>query len=161
MMEQELDTAAGRVAVRPLAAPAVIPGIVPIVVLALTLFGVVLLVQLSGVTATGYDLRRLQNERADWARENQTLESYVANLQSLERVERVAVDRLKMIPAKERIFVRTSRQPARATVPAEQPPQVPALATRPEPDDPHLRFARWLASWLAIKPPEHLARPDR
>lgn len=148
-MEQQYD----RITSRTLTLPIALPSALPLVALTLALFGVVILVQLRGVTTTGYDLRRLQNERADWRRENQLLESYVANLQSLDRVERVAVDKLKMMPTKDRVFLKTERQPAVVPVAAELPPASELEATTSISETPERQFARWLASWLAAKPP--------
>lgn len=149
-MEQQYD----RVATPALPVPIALPGVLPLVAIALALIGAVILVQLSGVTATGYDLRRLKTERSDWQRENQLLESYVANLQSLERVERVATDKLKMVPAKDRVYLTTARRPQAHPVPAELPPRPESAAAAAAAETTQLRLARWIANWLAVKPPE-------
>lgn len=149
------------VGARPLPFPIVIPGAVPIVLVALGLVGLVLLVQLSGVTATGYDLRRLRDERADWERENQLLEAYVADLQSLNRVERAAIERLKMVPATERVFLSVSHRPSSTPLAAELPPMRTAPAAIPVADDLQVQIAGWLTDRLAVKPPERSPVPAR
>lgn len=153
-MEQRIE----RVVARALPIPIALPSVLPLIALTMALVGAVILVQLSGVAAAGYDLRRLQQERTNWERENQLLESYVADLQSLERVERVAVERLKMVPTKDRIFLVASRPPLTKPVPEELPPAPQeAVATASE-EDLQLRIARWLAGWLALTPPESAQR---
>jgi hypothetical protein len=68
----------------------------PSILLAASLVALVYLLQTSGVATTGYDIQRLQTERADWQLRNEQLRLELAKRQSLTWVESEAVGRLGM-----------------------------------------------------------------
>ncbi len=97
-------------------------------VLSAAVLGLISLTLTTLVTTRGYEVQRLQTERARWTEQILRVETEISSLQSLDRVEREARTRLKLTEAKERLFVN----------PAELPPPVPAAApveksTEPDP----------------------------
>jgi hypothetical protein len=83
----------------------------PTLLLAGCLVALVYLVQTSGVATTGYDIQRLQAERADWQLRNEQLRLELAKRRSLTWVEAEATGRLGMQKpdAGSTIYLRTSR----------------------------------------------------
>jgi cell division protein FtsL len=73
--------------------------------LALAVLGLLQVNQAGDATSTGYAIRRLELERDEWASQVRRLEAEVAALTALERVERVATNRLGLKPAVERIYL--------------------------------------------------------
>jgi cell division protein FtsL len=71
-------------------------GWLPLVLLCACAMALVYLVQTSGVATTGYDIQRLQREKADWELRNDQLRLELAKLHSLAWVESEAVGRLGM-----------------------------------------------------------------
>jgi cell division protein FtsL len=63
------------------------------------------LMQSSDATTTSARVQRLQDQLADWEARTQELQVEVATLGGLERIEREATERLKMVPATETIYV--------------------------------------------------------
>ena len=59
----------------------------PTILLAASLVALVYLLQTSGVATTGYDIQRLQTERADWQLRNEQLRLELAKRRSLTWVE--------------------------------------------------------------------------
>ena len=80
-------------------------------------FGVVALLlllqvsQTSDATRTGYDIRRLEQERLDWSAQVHDMEAEVAGLASLDRVEREATGRLGLVPAQNVIYLEAGVAP--------------------------------------------------
>lgn len=72
---------------------------------ALSLLGLLLVSQAGDATSTGYAIRRLEQERQDWDARVRQLESEVAALTALDRVEREARQRLGLVPAQERVYL--------------------------------------------------------
>jgi hypothetical protein len=68
----------------------------PTLLLAGCLVALVYLVQTSGVATTGYDIQRLQGERAEWQLRNEQLRLELAKRRSLTWVEAEATGRLGM-----------------------------------------------------------------
>lgn len=71
---------------------------VSIAAIALTVIGLLYLIQTSEVAQLGYDMSRLQTEREDLTLEISELEYEVARHESLQTVEEVAVTELGMAP---------------------------------------------------------------
>ncbi|MBI2303668.1 MAG: hypothetical protein HYU86_02845 [Chloroflexi bacterium] len=85
-----------------------------------------LLFQTSHLTSTGYEVQRLEAEKRDWQRRNYQLEAEIGRLQSLERIQNEATQRLKMVPATQYLYVvggtpRLSSGNDRETVPNRYP----------------------------------------
>lgn len=99
-----------------------LPALLPMLVAMISLLSLLLLVQSSGVTTTGYDARRLEQEKNDWYAKNYQLEAEIAGLQSLDRIEQEAKGRLKMVPASSRIFVQANKLPDASLKSDELPP---------------------------------------
>jgi hypothetical protein len=68
----------------------------PTLLLAASLVALVYLLQTSGIATTGYDIQRLQAERADWQLRNEQLRLELAKRRSLTWVEAEATARLGM-----------------------------------------------------------------
>lgn len=93
------------------------------------------------VTTQGYEVRRLQAERARWTEQTLRLETEISSLQSLDRVEREARTRLKLAEAKDRLFVNPPGFPA---------PPPPPPVVRPAPELDPLQFAFDQLAWLRL-----------
>lgn len=94
-----------------------------IVALAISLIGLLYLVQTSQVASLGYEVSRLERERADKALENQRLTWELSRYQSLPEVERQATGRLGMEPLEQvadRMYL-TIPAPAAAELPTPEP----------------------------------------
>lgn len=68
------------------------------------------LAQTSVVAGTGYDVKGLENQKAQWQIKNEQLRMKIAQLRALERVETEAASRLKMGPPTKVIFVPVETQ---------------------------------------------------
>ncbi len=86
-------------------------GWLPTALLAVSVVALVYLLQTSGVATTGYDIQRLQVERAEWQLRNEQLRLELAKLRSLTWVESEATGRLGMQRADSGslIYLRTTR----------------------------------------------------
>jgi hypothetical protein len=84
--------------------------------------------QFSRVTSAGYELDRLNQERATKQAENHEIAGDVARLSSLARVDIEARLRLKLVPAQSRLYLTVNHAvPDRQTVPTRfLPPERPA-----------------------------------
>lgn len=71
--------------------------------------------QASTVATTGYDIKRLEEEKVQLQIRNEQLRLKVGQLRSLERIEKEAAARLKMGPPEKLIFV-TAELPSKARV---------------------------------------------
>ncbi len=69
------------------------------------------LVQISGATNTGGHIRVLQQEKADWEARLHEQEIAVAELGSLDRIEKEARERLRMGPPKEVHYISVDAPP--------------------------------------------------
>jgi hypothetical protein len=83
----------------------------PTLLLAASLVALVYLVQTSGIATTGYDIQRLQAERAEWQLRNEQLRLELAKRRSLTWVEAEATSRLGMQrpDAGSSVYLRTTR----------------------------------------------------
>jgi hypothetical protein len=83
----------------------------PTLLLAASLVALVYLVQTSGIATTGYDIQRLQAERAGWQLRNEQLRLELAKRRSLTWVEAEATSRLGMQrpDAGTAVYLRTTR----------------------------------------------------
>jgi hypothetical protein len=83
----------------------------PSMLLAASLVALVFLLQTSGVATVGYDIQRLQAERADWQLRNEQLRLELAKRRSLTWVEAEATGRLGMQrpEAGSLVYLRTTR----------------------------------------------------
>jgi hypothetical protein len=73
------------------------------------------LLQTGGALTTGYNIQRLQQERAAWIVKNEQLEAELAKARSLAWVEHEAIYRLGMQPAGQPTVVRMDVPPPRAS----------------------------------------------
>ena len=73
--------------------------------------GLLQVVQTSSATTTGYNLRRLEDERSATQAEVHALEAQVAVLTSIDRIDREARDRLGMVPAGNTMTLEVHKQP--------------------------------------------------
>lgn len=64
-----------------------------------------MLIQTSGVASAGYDVQHLEETRDHWRSMNYELEAEAARLQSLDRVDKEARAKLKMVPSGIPLFV--------------------------------------------------------
>ncbi len=78
---------------------------------AVALLGLLQVMQTSDATSTGYNIRRLEQDRLDWSAQVHSLEAEVATLASLDRVEREARDRLGLVPAEKVIYLEAGVAP--------------------------------------------------
>lgn len=92
------------------------------------------LIQNADLTATGYELQRLRAERSDLEQVTFLLEADIARLQSLERIDREARDRLKMVPADQVRYLRVADAPTRVNAPWALPPSHVKLSEAPPPE---------------------------
>ena len=76
----------------------------------------ILLAQASVVASDGYGVERLENTKASLEHSNQQLEEEVASLSSLDRIEREARTRLKMVTPTSYVYVEVD------TLPQDPPP---------------------------------------
>ena len=80
------------------------------------------LFQNAALTATGYELQKLRAEGNDLEQVTFLLEADIARLQSLDRIDREARTRLKMVPAEQIHYLRTPNAPARVSDSRALPP---------------------------------------
>jgi cell division protein FtsL len=78
---------------------------VAIAAIALTVIGILYLIQTSQVAQLGYDLSRLQTQRNTVTLEISELEYEVARYESLQTIENVATDQLGMTPMTSYAFI--------------------------------------------------------
>jgi len=97
----------------------------------ISLASLLLLIQTSRVATAGYDLQRLEEIKNSWAQRNYQLQTEIAALQALDRVEQEAKARLKMVPATQYMYIAVNKPslgqsqvpaPHRAAQPAEVRP---------------------------------------
>lgn len=94
--------------------------------------GIFQVLQTSNVASTGYEVRRLEDERATLDAETRLLEAQLASSANLEHLRKTASERLGMAPANDRLRI-TVDTPAPAVVPLPRR-YVPVVEDRPAPD---------------------------
>lgn len=99
------------------------------------LVGLLYISQSSAVATVGYDLKRLEAERAQMLARNEQLRLEIGQLESLARIEEAAT-RIGMAPPERLLFVQVpaSAVQKRAAEPAPAASRPPALATTNQPD---------------------------
>jgi len=101
--------------------------------------------QFSRLTSTGYEIESLKRERDVKLAENHKLESDVASLSSLARVEWVARTQMGFEPAKRRLYIDVNHAvPARQTLPTRFLPEEQPAAPAPQGKPWWKRAAGWL-----------------
>ena len=105
--------------------------IVVVAAIALTIIGMLYLIQTSHVAGLGYEMSRLQEQRHDLALEISELKHELARYESLHTVEQVADQRLGMTPMTNYEFIAV-QQPVETelTVPQERPAKPAPLGER-------------------------------
>jgi cell division protein FtsL len=78
---------------------------VAIAAIALTVIGILYLIQTSEVAQLGYDMSRLQTQRDSLTLEISELEYELARYESLQTVEQIAVTQLGMTPMSNYVFI--------------------------------------------------------
>lgn len=90
--------------------------------------------QTSDVAATGYDIADLQAQQQMLSMQNEQLRLQIAQLESLDRIDREATTRLHMGPPEHVVYVSAS---------AAAIPNPPATPTRPHVNSPSLAALAW------------------
>jgi hypothetical protein len=83
--------------------------LIPTTIALVGMVSLLLLVQISGVAATAYKVQRLEALRTYWQEANYQAEKEIARLQSLDRIEQEAKGRLKMVAAKNPLYITVER----------------------------------------------------
>ena len=107
-----------------------------------------LVVQSSGITSAAYDVLQLERIRDDWVRANYQLESDIATLQSLARVEAEAVGRLKMVPPDRPLFIQVTRSPSQPSGPMALGPGVGDVRPAASVGAPWQIAISWISAWF-------------
>lgn len=102
-------------------------GMVALVAAALSIIGILYLVQTAHVASLGYQLSALQKQRDDLAVQTAGIQSQVAQYESLNQIQGIATERLGMVPMQHYIFLNVPEQPV-----AVNPP---AATTQPQPKE--------------------------
>jgi cell division protein FtsL len=95
---------------------------VSIAAIALTIIGLLYLIQTSQVAELGYDMSRLQTQRDSLSLEISELQYEMARYESLQTVERVAEERLGMTPMTNYEFIAV-QEPAQRELTLPEPEQ--------------------------------------
>lgn len=98
---------------------------VTIAAVALSIIGMLYLVQTAHVAGLGYELSRIEQRRDELAIENARLGYEIARYESLDTIQEIAVQQLGMTPLTRYQFLRVE-QPRREQLTAPAPPPVPA-----------------------------------
>lgn len=93
-----------------------------LVTLLVCLGSIVWLSQTSTLVSLGYDIARMEKEKAQLDTDAQRLQSQIADYESLSRIEDEAKSKLGMVPASKTIYI---------DIPASQPASTPPSATNP------------------------------
>lgn len=89
--------------------------------------------QFSRLTSTGYAINELNRQRAERQAENHAIEAEVAQLSSLARVDWEARTRLRLEPARQKLYLTVNHAaPDRQTLPTRFLPAAPAAAGPPD-----------------------------
>jgi cell division protein FtsL len=123
-----------------------LPGILTMAAGIVSIVSVLLLIQTSGVASVGYDIQRLEEVRDHWRESNWQLEHEIASLKSLERVEREARTKLKMVPASQPVYVSVDVKPTTKDLTTWTPSAPPTPAVRIRPAEGFPGFLAWLAA---------------
>lgn len=106
----------------------------PIFALLAGLVGLIYLIVTSSVATAGYDMQRLEAERAEWRLRNEQLELELAKLSSVAWVEHQALTRLEMQPPEKVTFLAIAGEGASPILASTRRPGAGHLAAvRPMP----------------------------
>lgn len=89
-------------------------GMVALVAAALSVIGILYLVQTAHVASLGYQLSALQNQRNDLAIQTAGIQAQVAQFESLSQIEGIATKQLGMVPMQHYVFLNVPQQAAAA-----------------------------------------------
>ncbi len=128
-----------------------LPAILPVAMAIVSSVSLLLLVQTSGVTTTGYDVRRLEQEKEDWQQANFQLEYDIAYLQSLARIEKEATGKLRMSTATDYVFVSVAEIPDASSDRLTPPTHSRLPGLQREEDGWSQRLLDWLGSALGFR----------
>ena len=95
------------------------------------------LLQTGGALTTGYEIQKLERERASWANRNQQIEVEIARARSLAWVEHEAVHRMGMQRPTQQVLVRMD------SVPAPSEPRLLRRGAESEPAQPIKEGPSW------------------
>ena len=135
---------------RPQSAPwyAIFPILLPMALAILAMAGLLLLVQSSGITTAAYEVLQLEEIRGEWELANYQQQAETASLQSLSRVEKEAVGRLKMVPADRPLFVAAKRPSAEPMGPLTPRTRTEDRSPAASPSSSWQQILGWLRAWL-------------
>ena len=125
-----------------------IPRLIFIAGLGVSVVSMLLLFQTSGVTSKGYDIQSLESQRDNLLRLNYQLDADIAKLESLDRVDREAKSKLKMVTPTSYVYVSVP-VPSPDVRPMDDPNITSAsgMAVEVRPANGASAFFSWLASF--------------
>lgn len=124
-----------------------LPGLLTTSAAIVSTVSLLMLIQTSGVASVGYDIQRLEETRDHWRETNFELSAQIAQLQSLDRVEREAKTRMKMIVPDKPVFVSVDVAPTANHIESEwMKSQQAAPAVEVQKPAGIQAFLAWLAS---------------
>ncbi len=120
-----------------------LPLLMTLAALAVGVAALLPLLQSSGATTTNGNVQRLEQIHADWQARVNELEVEVATLGGLERIEKEAISRFKMVAPTETVYITVP-------VPAPQPQRLPSrfLPAQEEPGPAKKSWWDRLFGWL-------------
>ena len=121
--------------------------LLPTTVAFVSLASLLLLVQTSRVASAGYDIERLQEIREEWKQKNYQLEYETAALKSLDRIEREATIRLKMVPATQHVYLKVDLPSQAKLTPEIHPPTHDEPGSENEPAGWWGKLIRFFTLW--------------
>lgn len=112
-----------------------VPGLVVLAAGLVAAAALLPVVQTSSTTATGAEIRRLEVERSDLQARINAKQAEVAELGSIERIDREARERLGMVPATRLMYITVAQPPPETGMPARylNPEEPQAAQTKPAP----------------------------
>jgi len=122
-----------------------LPVILLIAALIVGLTALLPLVQSSGAASTASRVRELEQQRSDWQARLHEQEVKVAGLGSLQRIERDARQRLKLVPPKDIRYISVDAPP-----PASNRLPERFFSDQPPPPDPGKNLWQAITSWIPI-----------
>ncbi|HLI52380.1 MAG TPA: hypothetical protein VKU87_11310 [Thermomicrobiaceae bacterium] len=120
---------------------------VALVAAALSIIGILYLVQTAHVASLGYQLSALQNQRNDLAIQTAGIQAQVAQYESLNQIESIATKQLGMVPMQHYVFLNVPQQAVTASQPA-------ATTTVPAKESLWHRFVRQITGTGQADSPE-------
>lgn len=93
-------------------------GMVALVAAALSIIGILYLVQTAHVASLGYKLSALQKQRDDLAIQTAGIQAQVAQYESLNQIEGIATKQFGMVPMQHYVFLNVPNSPVAVNPPA-------------------------------------------